>query len=168
MRIDTNIFELSKEGSSAFIRSIISDSDLSDQQILGLLQALSDMSAWERFKLLLPFADTPGISEEAAMAAFETVHISTVYVIADGTGRSKIGKADTPAKRKLALQTGASTPLTLHMEKVCGDGLVHRVEARAHALLAAKRGIGEWFQIDPAGAALVVEQAYDDVYGAVT
>lgn len=154
------------EETSSFIELASSKTATSKAQVFGILKLLAEMGAYERLRLLSHFTNTPRIGEDEAMAAAEIAHTSVVYVIGDGTGCSKIGKADTPSQRKQTLQTGTSKSLTLHSEVVCRNGRVHEVEARAHALLAHCRLVGEWFKIDPDGAALAVEQAYREVYGA--
>ena len=74
-----------------------------------------------------------------------------VYVIQGEHGHAKIGVSADPGSRLAALQTGSSCPLSIvWCSRVAGDA--YAVEQEAHAMLAAHRLAGEWFDINPEGA----------------
>jgi hypothetical protein len=84
---------------------------------------------------------------------------SFVYVIADETGRHKIGSSKDPFQRISALQTGSSSALRFAYIGVT-PGVGSDIEFAAHDLLDAQRVHREWFAV-PASIAIgaVIEAA---------
>ena len=68
-----------------------------------------------------------------------------VYVIQDGTGLCKIGRARNVEKRIRSLSTGSSSDLTLVASWPCDDASEH--EATMHESYSDLRVRGEWFRI---------------------
>lgn len=77
---------------------------------------------------------------------------SFVYVIADETGRHKIGSSRDPIQRIKDLQTGTAEKLSFAYIGVT-PGTGFNVEYAAHNLLDDHRGNGEWFKV-PASIAM--------------
>ncbi len=77
---------------------------------------------------------------------------SFVYVIADQSGRHKIGSSRDPIQRIAQLQTGSADRLSFaYIGATSGVGT--NVEFAAHALLARQNVINEWFAV-PASIAI--------------
>lgn len=72
-----------------------------------------------------------------------------VYVITDGDGRCKIGKAVDVRKRIKQLQTGNPKPLRLAAYLRCeSESLAIQAESASHKAIGNCRLYGEWFQCD--------------------
>lgn len=84
-----------------------------------------------------------------------------IYVIAEhGAERPvKIGVAQDPLKRLSSMQSGNHRKLTLRHQVLC-DNKDHgvAVEAALHAWFAARRGLGEWFDVHWKMAAIVANK----------
>jgi hypothetical protein len=82
----------------------------------------------------------------------------SLYVIGSDTGPQKIGVSANVARRLAVLQTHSPHALTAHHQaQPASDArLVERV---AHALLAAKRLRGEWFDVSVEDAIAAIDQA---------
>lgn len=71
-----------------------------------------------------------------------------VYVISDGNGHCKIGKAVDVARRLKELQTGNASELRVSTCLVCdSDHESYRAERAAHKILEERRASGEWFLV---------------------
>lgn len=70
-----------------------------------------------------------------------------VYVIADGTGAYKIGKAQRLSSRLAGLQTGNPRKLQVVIVAACSDATL--VESNLHKQFAHRRLRGEWFVLTP-------------------
>lgn len=79
-----------------------------------------------------------------------------VYVLADQSGRHKIGSAIDPISRRATLQTGHPETLSFAFIGVAPEGAYTAIERAAHDLLDARRlsgGGSEWFAV-PASIAI--------------
>jgi hypothetical protein len=79
-----------------------------------------------------------------------------VYVLADESGRHKIGSAIDPIARRATLQTGSPERLTFAFVGVSPEMTYPRIERAAHDLLESQRipnGGDEWFRV-PASIAI--------------
>lgn len=83
----------------------------------------------------------------------------SVYVIADGDGRRKIGFSQNAQTRLAQLQAAAGGQLLLERHFVCGINQAGAVERLAHQLLAEKRLTGEWFDVTLEEAVAAIEEA---------
>lgn len=69
-----------------------------------------------------------------------------VYVISAGPTMQKVGIADDPVSRLLAMQTGC--PLRLSVVLSLETKFARSVEQAVHLLFAGQRIRGEWFSVD--------------------
>ncbi|WP_024517075.1 GIY-YIG nuclease family protein [Bradyrhizobium sp. Tv2a-2] len=79
-----------------------------------------------------------------------------VYVLADESGRHKIGSAIDPIARRAQLQTGSAEQLSFAFVGVAPEMTYVRIERAAHALLEQQKipnGGDEWFRV-PASIAI--------------
>jgi hypothetical protein len=79
-----------------------------------------------------------------------------VYVLADESGRHKIGSARDPIERRATLQTGSAEALSFAFTGVAPEGAYTRIERAAHDLLERQKvpnGGNEWFMV-PASIAI--------------
>jgi hypothetical protein len=78
-----------------------------------------------------------------------------VYVLADQSGRHKIGSAIDPIARRAALQTGHPEVLSFVYIGVAPEGVYTAIERAAHSLLEGRRitAGGSWFSV-PASIAI--------------
>ena len=79
-----------------------------------------------------------------------------VYVLADESGRHKIGSARDPIERRATLQTGSAEALSFAFIGVAPEGAYTRIERAAHDLLQIQKipnGGNEWFRV-PASIAI--------------
>ncbi len=93
-----------------------------------------------------------------------------VYVISDGNGLFKIGKAVDVSARIKQLQTGNGRKLQLIAFFMCPDDQsAYRLESAAHEALASRRSVGEWFDCDHVDAvnAIYAAKASTGVEGSV-
>jgi hypothetical protein len=93
-----------------------------------------------------------------------------VYLISDGNGLFKIGKAADVSVRMRQLQTGNGRRLQLIAFCMCVDEqAAYQLESSAHRSLARKRSVGEWFECHHVDAlnAIYAAKAATGVGGAV-
>ena len=79
-----------------------------------------------------------------------------VYVLADQSGRHKIGSAIDPMARRATLQTGHPEVLSFAYIGVAPEGVYTAIERAAHSLLEGRRisaGGSDWFSV-PASIAI--------------
>lgn len=79
-----------------------------------------------------------------------------VYVLADESGRHKIGSARDPIDRRAKLQTGSAERLSFAFIGVAPEMTYARIERTAHDLLESQKipnGGDEWFKV-PASIAI--------------
>ncbi len=82
-----------------------------------------------------------------------------VYVIGPAIGLQKVGLATDPRQRLATLQTAVPFNLVLHAAVRVPFAEAHKVERRAHRLLADVCARNEWFHATPAEAIAAVEEA---------
>lgn len=80
-----------------------------------------------------------------------------VYVIGCAGHPVKVGIAVDVERRLKALQTGFPHRLRVYYHVEVGDRMARQVERECHVRLDAYRLNGEWFDIDPRDAFLVVQ-----------
>lgn len=75
--------------------------------------------------------------------------VDYIYVIEGTHGLVKIGKSNDPDVRKATLQTGSAHLLRIASVTPVPIIWVEAVEHKAHDMLEAQRGNGEWFCVSP-------------------
>jgi len=98
----------------------------------------------------------------SAIPNSQTTHIRYLYVVGEAEDETlnKIGKADNPVWRRMALQAGNSRKLVLRAAwEVNGRDLAYRLERSVHSILAPSRLSGEWFRVSLAGVERAVSES---------
>lgn len=116
---------------------------------------------------LLAWSEKPRreLSQEEVWGLLQQAATSSVYLIRNARGQFKIGKADSPEQRKIALSTGSAEELTLVHEFICPDSKALQVERVAQTSLAQQRVRGEWFACTEDEGVDAVEAAWAEAYG---
>ena len=84
---------------------------------------------------------------------------SYVYVITDGRGSCKVGKANDVKKRLAGLQTGNSRRLSVAYKHPCKNpSRANLLESLVHKKLEKYNTIGEWFSVSADVAREVVKK----------
>ncbi|MFW6002023.1 MAG: GIY-YIG nuclease family protein [archaeon] len=82
-----------------------------------------------------------------------------IYIIGNTGSQQKIGFAKNPERRLKALQTGNAQKLFLHYTIEVPEEKVKILEKKIHHEISHKRIKGEWFNINPAEAKLILDHA---------
>ncbi len=87
-----------------------------------------------------------------------------VYVLSDGTGHYKVGKAVNIAARIKQLQTGNGRKLSLHAYLPCSDErAAYRVETYVKRWLEPYKATGEWFECESQTVVIALCEAAEEI-----
>ena len=89
--------------------------------------------------------------------------MSFVYVIGPSGGPLKIGVANDVHLRRAGIQVSQARPITVLFSLEVPANRRYDIEKHAHAILASKRTMGEWFAVSPSAAIKAVQEAANDV-----
>lgn len=85
--------------------------------------------------------------------------MSYVYVLSNGAGQCKIGKADNVEARIKGMSAALCGDISLVYKHKAPRSLVYKIEGKAHDYLALSRGRGEWFAVSSEEAVSAVKDA---------
>lgn len=91
---------------------------------------------------------------------------SYVYIIYDPSGLCKIGKANNVKKRLSTLQIGNPRKLLVYYKFTCkSPSRSNLLEKLSHAKLAPFRLSGEWFNVNPKSAKIIIKDICNEFKG---
>lgn len=98
------------------------------------------------------------LASEARAARRDDLDVRFIYIIGHNRTSVKIGIAKDVRKRRKALQTASAQGLIVHFKAICPPKMAPTVERECHKALRLVRSKGEWFNVSPETAEVIVQR----------